>query len=121
MDWVWHALHLDDGTHLHGVDIRIPGVPPVGIGYLQPPGAALTELTAVSATAVFADNGLPVTTSLKLQPGDLTVEVDIRGHAPVQLTAADGRISHFPRAWAAVTTDDGRTGIGWVEWNRNEH
>ncbi len=38
MDWVWSALHLDDGTHLHGVDIRIPGVPPVGIGYLQPPG-----------------------------------------------------------------------------------
>ncbi|WP_137144840.1 phosphotransferase [Mycolicibacterium sp. CR10] len=120
MDWVWHALHLDDGTHLHGVDIRIPGVPPVGIGYLQPPGAALTELTVVNATAVFADNGLPVTTSLTLQPGDLTVEVDIRGHAPVQLTAADGRVSHFPRAWAAVTTNDGRTGIGWVEWNRNE-
>ena len=24
MDWVWSALHLDDGTHLHGVDIRIP-------------------------------------------------------------------------------------------------
>ena len=27
MDWVWSALHLDDGTHLHGVDIRIPGCP----------------------------------------------------------------------------------------------
>ena len=24
MDWVWSALHLDDGTHLHGVDIRLP-------------------------------------------------------------------------------------------------
>lgn len=32
MDWVWSALHLDDGTHLHGVDIRIPGAPPIGIG-----------------------------------------------------------------------------------------
>ena len=25
MEWVWSALHLDDGTHLHGVDMRIPG------------------------------------------------------------------------------------------------
>ena len=38
MDWVWSALHLDDGTHLHGVEIRIPGVPPVGIGYVQDRG-----------------------------------------------------------------------------------
>ena len=50
---------------------------------------------------------------------DLTVDVDIRGFAPVKLTAADGRVSHFPRAWAAVRTSDGRTGIGWLEWNRN--
>lgn len=73
----------------------------------------------MTAAATFADTGLPVTTSLTVQPGDLTVDVDIRGFAPVMLTAADGRVSHFPRAWAAVTTGDGRTGIGWVEWNRN--
>ncbi|MCV7154413.1 ecdysteroid 22-kinase family protein [Mycolicibacterium pyrenivorans] len=119
MDWVWNALHLDDGTHIHGVDIRIPSAPPMSVGYLQPAGAPLAELTEVSAKAVFADNGLPVATTLTLQPADLTLEVDIRGHAPVQLTAADGRVSQFPRAWAAITTGDGRTGIGWLEWNRN--
>lgn len=119
MDWVWNALHLDDGTHLHGVDLRIPEIGPMSIGYVQPPDAALTETTQMTAAATFADTGLPVTTSLTVQPGDLTVDVDIRGFAPVMLTAADGRVSHFPRAWAAVTTGDGRTGIGWVEWNRN--
>ena len=25
MDWLWSALHLDDGTHVHGVDLDIPG------------------------------------------------------------------------------------------------
>ena len=35
MDWIWSALHLDDGTHLHGVNIKIPGVPPFSIGYVQ--------------------------------------------------------------------------------------
>ncbi|KUI32508.1 phosphotransferase [Mycobacterium sp. IS-1742] len=119
MDWVWNALHLDDDTHLHGVDLRIPGMGPMSIGYVQPPGAALTETTEMTAQATFADTGLPVTTSLTVQPGDLTVDVDIRGFAPVMLTADDGRVSQFPRAWAAVTTGDGRTGIGWLEWNRN--
>jgi hypothetical protein len=29
------------------------------------------------------------------------------------------RISRFPRVWAAVSTADGREGVGWFEWNRN--
>jgi hypothetical protein len=118
MDWVWSALHLDDGTHIHGVDIRIPGAPPIGIGYLQVPGQPLAEVQAVTARETFGDNDLPQATTLDV--GELTATIDIRGHAPVLLTAPDGRISHFPRAWAAVTTEDGRTGVGWVEWNRNQ-
>jgi Ecdysteroid kinase-like family len=119
MDWVWSALHLDDGTHLHGVDIRIPGAPPIGVGYLQPPDAPLIELTAVTARETFADNDLPVTTELTLEPGNVTATVHIEGHAPVLLTSTDGRVSQFPRAWARVITVDGRTGVGWLEWNRN--
>ncbi|MCZ8380729.1 phosphotransferase [Mycobacterium sp. CPCC 205372] len=119
MDWVWSALHLDDGTHLHGVDLRIPGAPPLSVGYVQPPGAPLQETATVTAQATFADNGLPVTTTLTMSPGDVDATVDLRGFAPVRLTADDGRISHFPRAWATVTLTDGRTGVGWLEWNRN--
>jgi len=118
MDWVWSALHLDDGTHIHGVDIRIPGAPPMGVGYLQQPGRPLVETHAVTARETFGDNDLPQATTLSV--GDLTATIDIRGHAPVLLTAPDGRVSHFPRAWATVTTEDGRTGVGWVEWNRNQ-
>ncbi|MHA3021920.1 DUF7064 domain-containing protein [Mycobacterium sp. BMJ-28] len=118
MDWVWSALHLQDGTHLHGVDIRIPGVPPVGIGYTQRHGE-LVELQSVLAEKDFADNGLPVSTTLSFTPGDIEVTVDVKGHAPVLLTSPDGRVSQFPRAWATVSTADGRTGVGWVEWNRN--
>jgi hypothetical protein len=118
MDWVWSALHLDDGTHLHGVDIRIPGAPALGIGYLQRPARPLIELQAIKARETFGANGLPQHTTLTY--GDLSATIDIRGHAPVLLTGPDGRISLFPRAWATVTTDDGRTGVGWVEWNRNQ-
>jgi hypothetical protein len=118
MDWVWSALHLDDGTHLHGVDIRIPGAPPIGIGYLQQSGSPLIELQSVAARETFGDNGLPEAATIDY--GDVTATIDIRGHAPVLLTAPDGRVSHFPRAWATVSTNDGRTGVGWVEWNRNQ-
>lgn len=129
MDWVWSALHLDDGTHLHGLDLRIPGAPPIGIGYLAAPGDDLVELQTVSAQETFGANGLPLTSTLALKPGaalaatsrpgDLAVTADIRGHAPLRLVASDGRVSQFPRAWATVTTDDGRSGVGWLEWNRN--
>jgi Ecdysteroid kinase-like family len=120
MDWVWSALHLDDGSHLHGVEIRVPGAPPMGVGYIQQPREPLIELESVTAREKFADNGLPLATTLTLNPGDLTATIDIRGHAPVLLTSPDGRVSHFPRAWATVTTADGRTGVGWLEWNRNQ-
>jgi hypothetical protein len=69
MDWVWSALHLDDGTHLHGVDIRIPGAPPLGIGYLQQPGRPLVELQGVTARETFGNNGLPQATALTRGPG----------------------------------------------------
>lgn len=119
MNWVWSAIHLDDGTHLHGVDIRIPGMPPIGIGYSQRAGEPLVELQSVTADYSLDADDLPVTTTLTLQPGDIEATVDIQGHAPVLLVAPDGRISQFPRAWAKVHTADGRDGVGWLEWNRN--
>jgi len=117
VDWVWSALHLDDGTHLHGVDIRLPGAPPLGVGYLQTVGAPLSELQSVTTRASFGDNGLPLTTAIMYD--DLETAVDIRGHAPLRLEAPDGRVAWLARAWASVTTSDGRTGVGWIEWNRN--
>jgi hypothetical protein len=119
MDWIWSALHLDDGTHVHAVDIRIPGVPPVGIGYVQDRGGTVTELQTITARQTFDADGLPATATLAVDPGGITATVDVHGHAPLRLVAADGRISEFPRVWATVSTADGRRGVGWLEWNRN--
>jgi Ecdysteroid kinase-like family len=119
MDWIWSALHLNDGTHLHGVNIRIPGAPAFSIGYQQDAGGTVTELQTVASRESFDPNGLPVNATLNLDPGDTTADIEVRGRAPVRLTAADGRVSQFPRAWVTVSTADGRSGVGWVEWNRN--
>jgi hypothetical protein len=119
MDWVWSALHLDDGTHLHGVDIRIPGLDPVSVGYIQRDGEPVVETTAVTADATFADNGLPTQTRIVYEPGPVDTTIRVRGQAPVRLVGPDGRVSQFPRAWVEVETADGRHGVGWAEWNRN--
>ena len=119
MDWIWSALHLGDGTQLHGVNIRIPGAPAFSIGYCQDAEGTVTELQTVESRESFGANGLPLGAALTLNPGEITADVEVRGHAPVRLTAADGRVSQFPRAWGTVRTADGRGGVGWVEWNRN--
>ena len=119
MDWIWSAFHLDDGTHLHGINVRIPGAPAFSVGYAQDADGNVTELQTVTSREAFGDNGLPLNTTLDLNPGGITADVEVCGHAPVLLTAADGRVSQFPRAWARIATADGRSGVGWVEWNRN--
>ena len=120
MDWVWSALHLDDGTHLHGVDLRIPDMPPVSVGYIQPPTGPLIETTSVTTDATLSEIGLPLATTLHFDPGALDMSIEVLGNAPVRLVSPDGRVSFFPRAWATVRTDDGRRGVGWIEWNRNQ-
>lgn len=120
MEWMWSALHLLDETRIHALDLRLPGAPSIGIGYLQTPGTSVTEVNAVSVQESFADNGLPESATISITPGDVTAALEIRGHAPMRLTGPDGAVSMFPRAWASVTTEDGRIGVGWVEWNRNQ-
>jgi hypothetical protein len=119
MDWLWSALHLDDGTHVHGVDLKIPGLPPMSVGYVQDRGGTVTELQTISPIQTFDADGLPVTATLAINPGGIAATVDVLGHAPLRLVAKDGRVSQFPRVWATVSTADGRAGVGWLEWNRN--
>ena len=73
----------------------------------------------MSATEQFGADGLPAGAHVGVQPGALELDVTPVGHAPVRLVADDGRVAEFPRAWVKVTTGDGRSGVGWMEWNRN--
>lgn len=119
MDWMWSALHLDDGTHLHGLSLRIPNTPAISVGYAQDSAGSINELSQVNIREAFDDNGLPRDQTLEIEPGGIVANVSIRAHAPVRLTAGDGRVSQFPRAWVDVSTTDGRSGVGWMEWNRS--
>ena len=116
-EWMWSAAHLEDGTHLHGVEFRLPGAPPVGVGYSQPPDGGVVELDLVRAQEQPTAEGLIAQASIAF--GELEVDVRPLAFGPLLLTSPDGRTSQFPRAMCSVRTADGRDGVAWVEWNRN--
>jgi hypothetical protein len=119
--WCWAAFRLDDGTRVHLADIRIPGMP-MAFGYrqhgtdLRPVGTATVEESLgafgmpTSGSAVVVMEGAPTER--------LDIDIEPLAFGPVLLEAPDGRVSHFPRACARFTIDDGRTGWGWIEWNQ---
>ena len=120
MDWIWSALHIDDGTRLHGVELRLPDLPRMGVGYVQQAGggeSSLVECERVVATE--GEGALPSSTAIEFHPPGLPVDVEPIAFGPLRLVAPDGRVSEFPRALVRATTADGRSGVGWVEWNRN--
>jgi hypothetical protein len=117
VDWMWSALHLDDGTRTHAVGV--PTMPGYGVGYVQRSGK-LTEIESVIATEEVAANGLITKARIEMGPDAPSVDVEPLAFGPILLEAPDGRISHFPRAMCRIRADDGREGVGWVEWNRNQ-
>ena len=116
-EWMWSAAHLRDGTRLHGVEFRLPGAPPMGIGYSQPPDGGVQELDAIRASERPQRDGLIA--SARIGYGELELDVSPLAFGPLLLSAPDGRISQFPRAMCRVRATDGREGLAWVEWNRN--
>jgi hypothetical protein len=90
------------------------------VGYLQPRGGELVELSGVSADEQLRADGLISRARLALDPQGLELEVEPLAFAPLRLVSSEGRVSHFPRAICRVRCADGRSGMAWVEWNLNQ-
>jgi hypothetical protein len=115
--WCWFAGRLDDGTRVHGADIRIPGHP-LALGYVQEHACVPVTVTGLDVTEVTDADGLPTTGRARIEPGGIDLTIDPVAFGPLVLTATDGRVSRFPRAQVRLTAADGRRGSGWVEWNQ---
>jgi hypothetical protein len=115
VDWMWSGLHLQDGSHTHAVGI--PQMPGYGVGYVQRDGE-LWEIESVNASAEVGEDGLVTSARIVSGPDELELAVEPLAFGALRLEAPDGRISLFPRAMCRVTSTDGRSGSGWVEWNR---
>ncbi|MGA2837046.1 MAG: hypothetical protein ABSF84_10660 [Acidimicrobiales bacterium] len=115
--WCWFAGRLDDGTRIHGTDVRIPGQR-VPLGYVQHPDGEVVTVTGLDITEVLGAEGLPSSAAVRIDPVGLGLAVEPVEFGPLELTSTDGRVSRFPRAMARFTASDGRSGTGWIEWNQ---
>ncbi|HEX3793387.1 MAG TPA: hypothetical protein VHV57_02680 [Acidimicrobiales bacterium] len=121
--WCWSSSRLSDGTRVQLADIRMPGFP-VAFGYLQDgDGAAggAEPVTRLEVTEDLGAHGFPTSARILIGSAerDIALSVTPVAFGPVLLrNDVDGRVSYFPRAMVQVTADDGRPGLGWIEWNQ---
>ncbi|KAF8188213.1 hypothetical protein K438DRAFT_1834045 [Mycena galopus ATCC 62051] len=126
LDWVWSSFHFGS-QHYHATELRFLGGARMPIGYVQQTGGEVRELEGVVCREthdnVARDEGRLVNEmEMTVTPrgGEaMRVSVEPVGHAPLRLVSDDGRVSLFDRAWGYVRLEDGRTGVGWFEWNQN--
>jgi hypothetical protein len=114
-DWMWSALHLEDGTRIHAaiIDER-----QLAFGYVQS-GGVVNELASGRCRVERTDPDLVDRCLIHLDGVDMDLEVTPTAHGSVLLLSDDGRECHFLRSLVAVRTADGRTGCGWIEWGFN--
>jgi hypothetical protein len=120
MDWMWSAGRLADGARIHAVQIRLPDGIRFGIGYVQGGRDKPQELESVEAVEEVGPDGLVTSARLDLRPAGPTLDVEPLAFGPLRLVARDGRATNFPRAMCRLRSEDGRTGLGWLEWNLNQ-
>jgi hypothetical protein len=117
--WVWTAGWLADGTRFHTTRVRMPGLEAFAPGYVQAPGAGPQQIEVCEAAEELGPGGLPTTASITCGPLELAVAP--LAFAPVHLVDRQGpavRRARFPRALCRFEAADGRSGVGWTEWNQ---
>jgi hypothetical protein len=112
--WCWSAFRLDDGTRIHAVT-TLPS-PGFAIGYWQPPEGGLQLVDHFTAEPQLGVDAIP--TSADLVVNGLGFTVEPLGWSPVLLVSPEGAEARFPRAMARFSAADGRSGIGWIEFNQ---
>ena len=72
--------------------------------------------TAFDADPTLGPDAIPSSAALEVE--GLALTVDPLAWSPVLLVGPDGCEARFPRAMARFTAADGRSGIGWIEFNQ---
>jgi hypothetical protein len=88
-------------------------------GYVLPPAGGVEQIDVCKAEEELGDHGFPTEGTITCGPLELAVEP--RWFSPVLLVddAPEGRrVDRFPRALCRFETPDGRSGVGWTEWNQ---
>lgn len=115
--WSWTSSALGDGTRTHATHVAL-GEEAVlyQTGYVQPPGGTPQPVETVDRGQELGREGFPDSGWVHLD--DLHLAIEPLHFSPVLLTGPEGQTSRFPRALCRYRAGDGRTGVGWTEWNQ---
>lgn len=114
--WLWTAGCLDDGTRLHVVQLLLPrSIPPIGYVVAGSTGC-MVEPVRCRVLGPPSRDGTPAPHT-RLVLDDLDVRITPLVAAPVSLRGPSGQAGTLLRSLSSMTTSDGRTGSGWLEWN----
>jgi hypothetical protein len=116
-DWVWSALHFEDGTQVFTIALNKGAESSGGSGFIQKDGKR-TEITRVVNKFEWRADGLPGKSSLQISPGDLVIECEPLAVAGLRLLDPEGLEAHLPRVMCSATTSSGLRGVGWLDFNR---
>ncbi|GAA1705814.1 phosphotransferase [Microbacterium sediminicola] len=111
--WMWTAFRLEDGEKVHAVTVE--ETPGLAWGYSQQ-GEDVTELLSGRSEIEVGETGTLTRARITLNEAHLKFDAEPLAYGSLRLLAEDGREAHFIRALAKFHTDDGRDGIGWIEW-----
>jgi hypothetical protein len=116
-DWVWSALHFEDGTQVFTIALNKGAESSGGSGFIQKDGKR-TEITRVVNKFEWRADGLPGKSSLQISPGDLVIECEPLAVAGLRSLDPEGLEAHLPRVMCSATTSSGLRGVGWLDFNR---
>jgi hypothetical protein len=117
-NWCWFSTRLDDGTRAHGADIRISPELRLSFGYVQDHGTVHPIETGLVVDEDLGAEQLPTAATIRCDDVGLDLAVEPIAFGPLLFVDPGGRVDRFPRAMARFTAPDGRTGLGWIEWNQ---
>jgi len=113
--WNWTSGRFEDGSFVHAARSIIPDLDLFATGYTVDPAARLVPAVVVENAVEVDAERLPTSATQRI--GDVAFTTEPIGHAPVLLTAPDGRETRFARAMCRYTRTDGTVGSGWTEYN----
>lgn len=114
--WTWTSSALDDGTRTHATHVASGDGEVCSTGYVQAPGGTPEAVARVAGGQDLGREGLPDRGWVRLD--DLELAIEPLHFSPVLLTGPEGQTSRLPRALCRYRVGDGRTGVGWTEWNQ---
>lgn len=119
--WVWSAFHVADGQHLFGNSVLLGEQLLFSLGYEQGGADGSEPRISGSFEPRFTPTGTGLVRDMAWRLDGHEATIEVVAWAPLLLRSPEGKEAYFPRALCRGALADGRTAVGWMEFNQPRH